>query len=244
MSLDAPSHLSRPDRPAAPGGSRLRIGPPSATGLRRAFRPASRRDRWRRTVAARVVSAVLAGAALWLTVSALLPAPPDPGVPVLVATRDLPLGATLVADDVRVDRRPEAYVPRGGLTTGEAANGRVLNAPLVAGEVLTPSRFRGPGQLAALPAGSLAVSLPVGDSSVVSTLRPADVVSVIVTGSGETVAASAPVLATDLPSPGMLGGSGSTGAHVWLALSPAEARAVAVALGGSTPAAFLVAPHR
>ncbi|MDQ6896017.1 MAG: SAF domain-containing protein [Actinomycetota bacterium] len=241
MSLEAPA---RRDLPVAEEGSPRRIRPRSARGLRRTFRPLTRRGRWRRTVAARVLSAVLAGAALWLTASALLPAPPDPGVPVLVVTRDLPLGATVGADDVRVDRRPDAYVPRGALTAGEAAVGRVLGAPMVSGEIVTATRFRGPGQLAALPAGSLAVSLPAGDPSIVSTLRPADLVSVLVTGSGETVATSAVVLATDLPSSGMLGGSGSTGAHVWLALTPAEARAVAVALGGSTPAGFLVAPHR
>jgi len=241
VSLEAPA---RRDLPVAEEGSPRRIRPRSARGLPRTFRPLTRRGRWRRTVAARVLSAVLAGAALWLTVSALLPAPPDPGVPVLVVTRDLPLGATVGADDVRVDRRPDAYVPRGALTAGEAAVGRVLGAPMVSGEIVTATRFRGPGQLAALPAGSLAVSLPVGDPSIVSTLRPADLVSVLVTGSGETVATAAVVLATDLPSSGMLGGSGSTGAHVWLALTPAEARAVAVALGGSTPAGFLVAPHR
>lgn len=191
-----------------------------------------------------MVSALLAGTALWLTASALIPAPPDPGVPVLVAAHDLPLGATLLPGDVRVDRRPDAYVPRGAVTTAEAAVGRVLGSPVVTGEALTATRFRGVGQLAALPAGSLAVSLPVSDPSVVTALRPADLVSVLVTGSGETVAASAPVLATDLPPSGMLGGSGASGAHVWLALSPAEARAVAVALGSSTPAGFLVAPHR
>ena len=241
MSLEAPT---RSDPSAASTESRPRPGafPPRRRGW--SVRATSRRGRWRRTVAARVVSAGLAGAALWFTVSALLPLPPDPGVAVLVATHDLPLGVTVSADDVRVDRRPDAYVPRGALTSGEAAVGRVLAAPVVAGEALTPARFRGPGQLAALPAGSLAVSLPVGDPSIVSTLRPADLVAVLVTGSGETVAASAPVLATDLPAGGMLSGSGSTGAHVWLALTPAEARAVAVALGSSTSAAFLIAPHR
>ena len=225
-------------------GFRVRSGGSPTAGLRRSLRPVSRRGRWRRTVAARLASAVLAGAAVWLAVSALVPAPPDPGVPVLVAARDLPLGGTIAADDVRVDHRPDAYVPRGAMTTGDLAVGRVLSAPVMAGEALTAVRFRGPGQLAALPVGSVAVSLPVSDLGVVTSLRPADLVSVLVTGSGETVAASAAVLATDVPAGGMLGGPGTTSPHVWLALTSTEARAVAVALGASTPAAFLLAPHR
>lgn len=242
MSLEAPA---RGDRSAVSGASRAPTQARSGARRRWSFRPASRRDRWRRTVAARLVSAALVGTALWLIASALLPSPPDPGVPVLVATHDLPLGATVSGDDVRLDRRPEAYVPRGALTSPDAAVGRVLGAAVGAGEPLTPTRLRGPGQLANQPAGSMAVSVPVGDPSIVSSLRPADLVAVLVVGSGETVVASAPVLATDIPSTGTLGGSTTAGAHVWLALTAAEARAVAVALGsGAGAAPFLVAPHR
>lgn len=241
MSLEAPT---RPDRRGPSGQARPRTQVRWWWPRRWSFRPTSRRGRWQRTVATRLASATLTGAALWLTVSALLPAPPEPGVPVLVARHDLALGAIVSVDDVRVDRRPDAYVPRGALTSVEAVIGRVLAGAVSEAEPFTPARLRGPGQLANLPAGSMAVSLPVADPSVVSSLRPADLVAVLVAGSGETVAASAPVLATDLPSTGMLGGPGSTSSHVWLALTAAEARAVAVALGGGSPAPFLVAPHR
>jgi Flp pilus assembly protein CpaB len=207
-------------------------------------RPLSRRGRWRRTIAARVISALLAGTALWLVASAVLPRAPDPGVPVLVATRDVGLGETVSAADVRVDRRPEAYRPSGALSSADPAVGRVLSGPVMAGEVLTPARFRGAGSLTGLPDGSVVVSVPVGDTGLAATLHPADLVSVLVAGSGETVAASAPVLSADLTSASVIGASGPAGAHLLLALTPAEAKAYAAAVGAPTSTGFVIALHR
>ncbi len=227
----------------SPAGRRVRAGR-LEHAVRPARRPLSRRGRWRRTLAARVVSALLAATALWLVASALLPKAPDPGVPVLVAARDVGLGETLSAADVRVDRRPEAYRPAASLTSADFAVGRVLSGPVMAGEVLTPARFRGVGALTGLAAGSLAVSVPVGDVGLAASLRPADLVSVLVAGSGETVAASAPVLSTDLAATTVLGSSGPAGARLLLALTPAEAKAYAAAVGAPTSTGFVIALHR
>lgn len=191
-----------------------------------------------------MVSAVLAGAALWLVASALLPKAPDPGVPVLVATHDLALGQTVGGGDLRVERRPEAYVPSGALRAVEPAVDQVLGGPVLAGEVLTSARFRGSGSLAALAPGTLAVSVPVGDPGLLGTLRPADLVSVLVAGTGETVAAAAPVLSSEPPTASALGGSAATNPRVLLALTPTEAKALAAALGSPTAAGFVVALHR
>jgi pilus assembly protein CpaB len=176
--------------------------------------------------------------------SALLPKAPDDGVTTVVAARDLPISKTLSAEDVRVEHRPSAYVPQGALSDTSAAVGQVLAGQVLAGEPVTPTRFRAAGGLTALPAGSLAVSLPVPDTGLLTTLHPADVVSVLVTGTGETVATAAPVLAVDRPAEGMLGGSSPMGGHVVLALAPAEARAVAVAMGSVTTSGFVLALSR
>jgi Flp pilus assembly protein CpaB len=223
---------------------RIPIAPRSGRGRRPPRRALSRRERWHRTVAARVVSALLAGTALWLVASALVPKAPDPGVPVLVATHDLALGHRVGGGDLRLERRPEAYVPSGALRAVEPAVDQVLGGPVLAGEIVTTARFRGSGSLAALPPGTLAVSVPVGDPGLVATLRPADLVSVLVAGTGETVATAAPVLSSDPPAGGALGGSAATGARVLLAMTPTEAKALAAALGAPTAAGFVVALHR
>ncbi len=226
---------------------RTRVGPGIRPGRRTPRRPLSRRDRWHRTVAARVVSALLAGASLWLVASALVPRAPDPGVPVLVATRDLALGQTLGAGDVRLEHRPEAYVPGGALHAVEPATGQVLGGPMLTGEVVTTSRFRGSGALTGLAPGTLAVSVPVGDPGLLATLHPADLVSVLVAGTGDTVASAAPVLAGEPVPGGVLGGSAGgigAGARVLLAMTPTEAKALAAALGAPTGAGFVIALHR
>jgi pilus assembly protein CpaB len=205
--------------------------------------PVSRRRRWRRTVAARILSAVLAAVAVWLVVSALLPTPADPGLATVVLTRDLPIGATLTEPDLRVERRVEAERPSGAMSAAAAAVGQELAGPVLAGEILTSARFRGPDSLMALPVGTLAVSLPVGSSGLVSALHPGDRVAVLVAGTGASVATSALVLATDLPSSGM-GGSGGASAHVVVALSAQEAQGAAVALGGPDAAGFVLGLRR
>lgn len=212
---------------------------------RRRWGPVSRRGRWRQTRALRVVCAILLGMAVWWGGSAVLPKPADPGVPTVVAAHDLALGTELTAEDVRVEPRPSRQVPSGALTASAAAVGHVVSGPVLAGEVVTTARFRGPGQLTALPAGSVAVSVPLSDDALVSVLRPADVVSVLVAGSGQTVASAAAVLAVDTPTSGVLGSAGTGGAHLLLALGPDEARAVATALGPPGAAGGLViAVHR
>lgn len=212
---------------------------------RRRWGPVSRRGRWRQTRALRVVSAVLLGVAVWWGGSAVLPKPADPGVPTVLAAHDVALGTELTAEDVRIEPRPSGLRPSGALTQQEAAVGHVVSGPVLAGEIMTAARFRGPGQLAALPATSLAVSVPLSDTSLVGVLRPADVVSVLVAGSGQTVASAAAVLAVDTPASGVLGSGALGGAHLLLALGPEEARAVATALGpAGAGAGLVIAVHR
>jgi hypothetical protein len=177
------------------------------------------------------VAAVLVGLAAWLTVGAVIPQPADPGVPTVVAARDLALGSTVSADDLRVERRPEAQRPAGSLADPGAAVGQVVSGPVLAGEIVTPARFRGASQLVGLAPGLVAVSLPVTDPILLTTLRPADTVSVLATGSGQPLATVARVfrrifltLASSRP------GDAGPG-HLIVAVTADEARNLAVALG-------------
>lgn len=216
---------------------------PGSRRLHRPWRtPPSRRGRWRRSRLARLGAALLAGTAVWVVAAPLLPQHPERGRPVVVAAHDLPIGTALTVDDLEVQRVDESVGSAGALSRVEEAAGHVTSGPILAGEMVTLARFRGPGQLSGLSAGHVAVSVPVADAGLLGSLRPADQVSLLVVGSGDTVAKIAVVLAVQPSSSGLLGQTGSSGDHLVLALTSDEARAVAAAMGvSSAPGAFVVA---
>ncbi|MDQ2783116.1 MAG: SAF domain-containing protein [Actinomycetota bacterium] len=201
--------------------------------------PVSRHRLWRRALLMRLVSATLAGLAVWFVVAPLLPRSAEVGVEIVVTTRDLPIGATLAPGDVTVELRPPGHVPTGAVHRSSDAVGRVTSGPVLGGELVTTARFRGPARLGALPAGLLAVSVPVVDTGLMRDLRPSDVVTLFAPGSGETVAELATVLSvtgdgtgTDgTDGAGLLGGSSTNAPRLVVALSAQEARSVAIALG-------------
>jgi Flp pilus assembly protein CpaB len=85
-----------------------------------------------------------------------------PPTAVVVAARDLPLGATVKAGDVAVRRLHQP--PPGSLGDPGAAAGRVVAVPVLAGSPLLERHLAPPGRpgLAALvPAGMRAVRVPV-----------------------------------------------------------------------------------
>lgn len=217
--------------------------------LRSALPPAlvstSRRARWRRSKAIRVLCALLAGGAVWLLASQWLPVPEDLGEPVVVAVRDLPIGTTVAAEDLRLERRPGPSLPAQVLDRVDAGVGRVTAGPVGAGEVVTPARFRGPAQLAGLPADRVAVSVLPVESGLLAVIRPADRVVVLAAGTGQTVAPDATVLSVDVPAAGVLGQTSAAGAgHVVLALTRDEARTVAASLNAQLgPTGFVLALH-
>jgi Flp pilus assembly protein CpaB len=187
----------------------------------------------------RLLSAVLLGVATWLLVERLLPTQPELGIPAVVVARDLPAGATVSAEDVRLERRPQSLVPSAVLRDLSGAVGQVTAGPILAGELVTPARFRGPPQLSGMPVGSLAVSLPVGDGAVLGSVHPGDLVSVLAAGTGDIVAQRAVVLDAEQPAASLLG-SASGGGHVVVALTPNEARSVAAATNPAAGAAAFV----
>ena len=185
----------------------------------------------------RLVCAGLAAAAVWLVTSALLPRPQRPQVPVVVAAHDVAIGATLAPDDLRLVQRDPDDAVAGTIHELDAAVGQVVSGPVGSGEALTSNRFRGPPQLAGLSAEHLAVAVPVSDSALVQALRPADVVTVLVAGSGQSVASQARVLGA----PAATETDGSPG-QILLAVTTEEARAIASAMGGGAgPTSFVLA---
>jgi Flp pilus assembly protein CpaB len=184
-------------------------------------RLARRWFRLRRAVLARrrLLAACCAAVAVAAGLQAVA-APPPPAVRVLAATRDLPAGTTLAADDLaEIDFAPDS-VPSGVV---DDPAGRTLAAPLRAGEPVTDVRLVGPAltggddDLAALP-----VRLP--DAAMVDLLEPGDRIDLIATDpqrpGSQVVAWDVPVLA--VPPPDEATASGQPGAVVVVGADPAE----------------------
>jgi pilus assembly protein CpaB len=200
-----------------------RIGRASSRGSTPAVRALLRQAlRHRRLLAAGLLAGAVACA-----LGVVAPSPP-PTVPVLVVSRALDAGVQLHAADVRVVRRPAVANP-GALSSAADAVGRVLAAPLGAGEAVTAQRFVGPGLASGLAAhGHVAAPVRLSDAEVATLLRPGDVVDVVLSGSpaaSATLAGPATVVAAGArvitvvtpPADAVLGtSSGSAGALVVL----------------------------
>lgn len=143
--------------------------------------------------------------------------------PVLVATRAVPVGATLTAADTAVRRVPAAFVPPGALRALPA--GRRVVVPLHPGEAVLAAHLSpaGAGGLAALlPPGTRAVAVPTGEATPPVRVGDAvDVIAVFATDAGTepafAVARAARVVAVG-------------GDRVTVAVSPEEAARIAFAL--------------
>ncbi|MEJ5367722.1 MAG: Flp pilus assembly protein CpaB [Bryobacteraceae bacterium] len=100
---------------------------------------------------------------------------------VVVAARDVEMGARLQPEDLRVEPWKQGPVPEGALRLVSEAAGRVALRPLAAGELLKSGALApaGAGALAAIPPGMRAVSLhPVDSQGVVAMLEPGSRVDV------------------------------------------------------------------
>jgi len=99
---------------------------------------------------------------------------------VVVATHDIPAGATIEAGDTRVEVRPAGVVPSGALT--ERPTGRVASAAIVAGEPVIAGRVAadGVGAVAALiPSGDVGIAVPLDPDTL--TAQVGDRVEVLAT---------------------------------------------------------------
>ncbi|MGA8846338.1 MAG: SAF domain-containing protein [Nocardioides sp.] len=144
----------------------------------------------------RPLAAVLTAAAVWAALAATSsPAPAT--VPVLVAARDLAAGTALSADDlVSVAFRPGS-APSVVLRDPDELAGRLLAAPVIEGEPITPVRLVGDDLAAAQP-GQRVVPLRLADPAMVALLEVGDLIDLVATdqdGQVSTVAEGARVLA-------------------------------------------------
>src|SRR5436305_639375 len=183
----------------------------------------------------RTIAALLAGVAVFASLSALAPKHP-PTLGVWSAAHDLAGGSPIRAADIVLTRIPLTLVPAGALQAGSTVVGRMLAAPVRRGEPLTDVRLLGPSLLAALGrAGQVAVPVRLADGAAAAALaRPGEVVDVLAVGSLDDSAAGADptvvaAAVTVLAVPGRDGSSGSDAGLVVVAVTPDQAAALAAA---------------
>ena len=202
---------------------------PAGGGLDRWLHELRRAVLWRR----RLLAAGLLAGAMAFALHVLAP-PPPAGVPVLVATHDLPAGTSLAAGAARLDERPQAAVPAGALTA--LRPGAVLAAPVRRGEVVTDVRVVGAAALRGFGAGVVAAPVRIADAEAVSLLHPGDVVDVLAARQNgdeqaRLVASAVRVLSVPRSDDGRLAVGGADGALLLLATtSPTAARLAASAV--------------
>jgi pilus assembly protein CpaB len=109
--------------------------------------------------------------------------------PVVVASRDLNVGAMLTFEDVRVVDWPGDAAPQGFASSVDEVIGRSVVVPMRMNEPMLPEKLAGSdigrGIAVLIPEGYRAVSVPVNDVvSVAGWVRPGTRVDVLVTLSG------------------------------------------------------------
>ncbi|WP_235686445.1 SAF domain-containing protein [Tomitella gaofuii] len=169
----------------------LRAGP--FQRMRAAWAPG-----WPRVVALRrCAAAVLAVTAVVLAVRG------DPAadeVDVVIAARDLSPGAEVTAADLAVVQRAARAVPRGALSTQELALGRMIAAPVRAGEALTDVRLLGE-PLARAAAGvqdARPVTVRLADPALAEVVHAGDLVDIIAAPPDDQSPATGPTAADDI----------------------------------------------
>ncbi|MDN4159898.1 SAF domain-containing protein [Nocardioides abyssi] len=175
----------------------------------------------RRRLLAAVLAAVAVAAALQATAR---PAPAT--VAVTVAARDLPAGEVVTTGDVV----RAAWSP--GSAPADLADpvGRVLAAPVRAGEPVTDVRLVGPGLTEGRP-DLVAVPVRLPDAGMAALLEVGDRIDLLAAdpraGGADVVAGGVPVLALPVDDDPAVGGNGLTGRLVVVGAGPTEVTAVA-----------------
>ncbi|MFI5106492.1 MAG: Flp pilus assembly protein CpaB, partial [Terriglobales bacterium] len=110
-----------------------------------------------------------------------------PGVEVVVAANDMPIGTKIAERDVRLVRYPQANLPAGVFTKRAQVFGRGVVLPISGGEFILPGKLAaenaGAGLPSMIPPGMRAVSVRVNDVvSVAGFVQPGTRVDVLATG--------------------------------------------------------------
>ncbi|MGB3482477.1 MAG: SAF domain-containing protein [Mycobacterium sp.] len=202
------------------------LHPTVLTRIRQALQPD-----WVHSVRVRRVAA--AALVLLAAVAAVRPDPAGAYGSAVVATRDLPPGATLTPEDVRTENRLIETLPEGAHTDVGAVIGTTPAGPVRRGEVLTDVRlFSSALARAAVGPDARVVPLQLAQSAVLDVIREGDVVDIVAAPQSSTDShAAARVVAADAvvvlvsADPGGLGGD----RVVLVALPVTAATAVAAA---------------
>ncbi|CAB4337929.1 unannotated protein [freshwater metagenome] len=110
----------------------------------------------------RSVSAILAGLGVVIIMSSLAP---KPGVEVLVASKDLPAGRKLTANDFASGQINKNQLWSTVISSPDQLVGKTLARPLAINQPISESDLVGSALLAGLPANYVAISLPVHSST-------------------------------------------------------------------------------
>lgn len=159
--------------------------------------------------------------------------PPDARTTgVVVARADLLPGSTLTGSDLALAERPDDAVASDAVRDPADLRGRLLVAPVRAGEVLRQRDVVGSTLLSALGDALVAVPVRLADDGVAALLQPGDVVDLVAVhdGSAAVVAAGVRVLAVprSAASTSVLGASSGSegGSLVVVAASAADGLAL------------------
>ncbi|GAB3742427.1 SAF domain-containing protein [Microlunatus parietis] len=144
---------------------------PRQAGPRHAWRSLARAVSWHRRKLA-VVAAVLA---VLTGINAAAPRPPDT-VTVLRATELLPGGSPVTEGQVRASPVAAGSVPDDALTDPDQVVGRLVVAPVPAGQVLTGYDLLGEQSVGP---GRVLAPVRLADSGLAAVLRPGDRVDVL-----------------------------------------------------------------
>lgn len=158
---------------------------PRLPGLRRALR---RRRR--------LLIALLAAVLATICLTSLAPASPAT-VTVVTASRSLPVGQVLGAEDLTASSQARELVPADAFTDVSEAVGQRTWLPVAAGAALTPAQLEGPPQEGALAGKD---RLLVGaDSQLVSRLSPGDRITLVISSTDPSGTASIPAVVAQIP---------------------------------------------
>src|SRR5262245_26100043 len=115
----------------------------------------------------RLLASLAAAATVYFSLTALSPGPPGMTT-VVAAAHDLPGGSPVTSGDLASTALPKQAVPAGAFRTAPAVVGRILAAPVRAGEPLTDARFVAPGLVRHLPGDAVAYPVRIDDADLVS----------------------------------------------------------------------------
>lgn len=143
-------------------------------------------------------------------------------IDVCVARHDIPAGQVISESDIETKTWIASLLPQNAITDRTNAVGKQVGSTILAGEVISPSRFGLESADIEVPDGFSAISVPIKDVQAVGgALKPGMVADVYATGANSTsrIATSVLILATSTTSDS----ASSQGAWITLAIKPARA---------------------